>query len=171
MIADLILFIAGTVILTVLTIDWKNKDTLEKLQSNALFCGGIITVLQLIILFSKLDSMLSGEPIDIKCTSQADFMLTILVKFRPMLYGLLCKLVISPFTKKSKQFETKVDGEKAAQNSTLSIRETEVARLAIKGYSNAQIAEELFISVETVKRHLSTIFEKQGISSRKEIKL
>ena len=51
----------------------------------------------------------------------------------------------------------------------LSAREKEVARLAARGYSNAQIAEELFISVETVKRHMATIFEKLRIESRREL--
>lgn len=53
--------------------------------------------------------------------------------------------------------------------SILSRREIEVARLAAKGYTNAQIAEELYISIETVKRHMSTIFEKLGIDSRKQL--
>lgn len=54
--------------------------------------------------------------------------------------------------------------------SVLFRREKEVARLAAKGYTNAQIAEELYISTETVKRHMSTIFEKLGIESRKQLK-
>ena len=45
-----------------------------------------------------------------------------------------------------------------------------MARLAALGYTNAQIAEELFISVETVKRHMATIFEKLHITSRIALK-
>lgn len=55
--------------------------------------------------------------------------------------------------------------------SKLSRREAEVERLAAKGYTNAQIAEELFISTETVKRHMATIFEKLDITSRRELSI
>jgi predicted ATPase/DNA-binding CsgD family transcriptional regulator len=49
---------------------------------------------------------------------------------------------------------------------TLSARETEVLRLIVAGRTNRDIADALFISVPTVKRHLTTVFRKLGVSSR-----
>jgi len=48
----------------------------------------------------------------------------------------------------------------------LTQREKEVALLVSKGESNHMIAEHLNISVNTVKLHISSIFEKLGIKSR-----
>lgn len=52
----------------------------------------------------------------------------------------------------------------------LSVREQEVAWLIYRGYSNLQIAEELYISETTVKKHGSHIYEKLGVSGRKLLK-
>ncbi len=52
----------------------------------------------------------------------------------------------------------------------LTKREREVALLAGSGLSNAEIASELFISETTVKKHLSNIYIKLGISRRGQIK-
>ena len=48
----------------------------------------------------------------------------------------------------------------------LSEREEEIARLASEGLSNRQIGERLFVSENTVKKHLKGVFEKLGVSSR-----
>ena len=48
----------------------------------------------------------------------------------------------------------------------LSKREVEVLRLVAAGHSNSQIAAALFISVPTVKRHVSTILAKLDLPSR-----
>jgi DNA-binding NarL/FixJ family response regulator len=50
----------------------------------------------------------------------------------------------------------------------LSERQTEVVVLAARGFSNARIAEGLFVSEATVKRHLANIYEKVGVRSRNE---
>ena len=48
----------------------------------------------------------------------------------------------------------------------LSQRELELLRLVADGYSNQEIAQELFVAVGTVKKHLNNIFGKLGASSR-----
>ncbi len=52
----------------------------------------------------------------------------------------------------------------------LTRRETEVAMLVINSMSNAEIAEELYISETTVKKHMSNIFAKLKISKREQIR-
>jgi LuxR family maltose regulon positive regulatory protein len=48
----------------------------------------------------------------------------------------------------------------------LTTREIEVLRLVAGGASNADIARELFLAVNTVKRHLNNIFLKLGATTR-----
>ena len=50
----------------------------------------------------------------------------------------------------------------------LSVREVEVLRLVAAGRSNAQIANELVISLNTVQRHVSSILAKTRTASRTE---
>ncbi len=51
----------------------------------------------------------------------------------------------------------------------LSTREREVAMLASAGYSNAQIAATLFISLATVKDHMHSALCKTELSSRAQL--
>ena len=48
----------------------------------------------------------------------------------------------------------------------LSVREQEVLDLLAQGASNQEIAEALVITVDTVKRHVSNILSKLGVSNR-----
>lgn len=57
-------------------------------------------------------------------------------------------------------------GNGQPQVAGLTEREVEVLRLVAAGKSNRKIAEELYLSVKTVARHLSNIFYKIGVSSR-----
>ncbi|MBI4303417.1 MAG: response regulator transcription factor [Chloroflexi bacterium] len=50
----------------------------------------------------------------------------------------------------------------------LTIRETELLRLAGEGLSNKAIAEKLELSVRTVEKHFNNILGKLSVSSRKE---
>jgi DNA-binding CsgD family transcriptional regulator len=57
----------------------------------------------------------------------------------------------------------------AMMNSGCSERETEVCMMLMRGASNLQIAEKLFISQATVKDHVASIMEKLGVAHRSAI--
>lgn len=63
---------------------------------------------------------------------------------------------------------TKEPGEKEHEPDLLTQRETAVLKMAAKGMSNSEIAEELHLSVRTIESHLGTIFNKLGVGSRTE---
>jgi two-component system, NarL family, nitrate/nitrite response regulator NarL len=53
----------------------------------------------------------------------------------------------------------------------LTPRELEIVSTVVAGYSNKEIAEYFKISEDTVKHHLSNIFDKLGVSTRLELAL
>jgi two-component system nitrate/nitrite response regulator NarL len=53
----------------------------------------------------------------------------------------------------------------------LTPRELEVVTCIVEGCSNKDVAKQFVISEETVKRHLSNIFDKTGVSTRLELAL
>jgi two-component system, NarL family, response regulator LiaR len=56
--------------------------------------------------------------------------------------------------------------EEALEQSGISPRELEVLELMAEGFSNAEIADKLFVSLNTVKTHSSKIMEKLDVKRR-----
>lgn len=56
--------------------------------------------------------------------------------------------------------------ERELEKLKLSSREYEVLQLLTRGCSNAEIAESLFLSLSTVKTHVSNLFIKMEVKSR-----
>ena len=176
MLKDCFLVIAGIVVFMIPAILLKERrsqlrtDFTDQLSKTAVLSGLFVSLVKLVVLISALEfAQRSGEKIIASISSTA-FFIMIFVRFRPALMGILIKLILLPFSNK-KNDVLKSHTSIEDPFTPLSPREKEVARLAARGYSNAQIAEELFISVETVKRHMATIFEKLGIESRRELKV
>jgi len=53
----------------------------------------------------------------------------------------------------------------------LTPRELEIVSAVVAGFANKEIAEHFKISEDTVKHHLSNIFDKLGVSTRLELAL
>lgn len=56
--------------------------------------------------------------------------------------------------------------EKAIEYLRLSDRELEVLQLVSMGLSNKEIADQLFVSINTVKTHLQKVYEKLDVNRR-----
>ena len=176
MILDFVLVSILLVCLTLLTT--RKKELLFGFERNSLVAGILLSAIQMMMLAGLLEKTDSVNSV------LSVFLVKVIVRLRPLMVGLIYKLIFqiinqivekkNPHKKAESQTEIKAQSAGAVKNldfSLLSRREIEVARLAAKGYTNAQIAEALFISTETVKRHMASIFEKLEIASRKELML
>jgi DNA-binding CsgD family transcriptional regulator len=77
----------------------------------------------------------------------------------PKLFSTIDREVVE--IKEERKFESKVN--------TLTERELEIYNLLIKGLKNQQIAEELYISDNTLKTHLRNIYKKLNVAGKKEL--
>ncbi len=62
--------------------------------------------------------------------------------------------------------ETRQNHQSFSELNTLTEREREVLDLLAQGLTNKEIAEKLFITTNTVKRHLKAVFEKLDVHTR-----
>ena len=55
------------------------------------------------------------------------------------------------------------------QRAQLTERETMIAKLLYEGFTYQGISDELYISVNTVKHHVTRIYKKLGVASKMEL--
>ncbi len=67
------------------------------------------------------------------------------------------------------QLQTEVEMNRFYLKYNISEREQEIVDLIIKGKSNKEIEDELFISIRTVKSHNYNIYKKTGVKNRLEL--
>jgi two-component system, NarL family, nitrate/nitrite response regulator NarL len=63
------------------------------------------------------------------------------------------------------------EGQPRSREFGLTRRELEIIALVVAGYSNPEIAARCSVSEQTVKHHMSNIFDKLGVSNRLELAL
>lgn len=65
--------------------------------------------------------------------------------------------------------EKKEESSRQYPHELLTNRENEVLQLISKGYTNQEIADELFITLKTVKTHVSNILSKLDVEDRTQV--
>ena len=163
---ELAIFALGTLLFCVPAADFANRRLPEPevIGEAALYAGLLQAFLQL---FAALNSPDSAEA----------FPLTIALNVRPVFYGLLVRAVLTGIGKNSIQNQPAESPPSTVEyvcsrfiQLGLTRREAEVASLACKGLANCEIALELTISEATVKKHISNIFTKLGITRREQLR-
>lgn len=120
-----------------------------------------------LLLFSQCGS---GDSTDISYTN-------IILSFRPLFYAGFLSYALHTDKEPARE-ATDSETQSADCDSRLYFklkeqglteREIEITRLAEKKLSNYAIAEELYITEATVKKHLSHIYEKLNVRNRKQL--
>lgn len=99
------------------------------------------------------------------------------LNLRPVFYSALLAFVLDKKDKVIVSDEEHPDSEVNMEHKIyfqlkdkgLTERETEVTKLMTKGLSNYEIGEELYITEATVKKHVTHIYEKLGVTGRREL--
>jgi len=83
--------------------------------------------------------------------------------FKPKAKTIIIEKEVEVYVTPSPQFEC---NQKELDNLNLTSRELEVLELMAKGMSNQEIANELFVSLNTIKTHSGKLFEKMEVKRR-----
>jgi DNA-binding CsgD family transcriptional regulator len=78
------------------------------------------------------------------------------------------RLGAAAWSRRARDERQRISGRPARANA-LTETEERVALLAGAGRTNREIADELYLSVKTVERHLSSVYRKLGIRSRRDL--
>ena len=77
----------------------------------------------------------------------------------------IARAVVTKATRQSQLDEVRAE---ACGETGLTARELEVLEMVARGLPNRAVAEELFLSDQTVKRHLRKVYRKLGVANRTE---
>lgn len=167
----LMLVILGTLLLTLSGYEWGMN--LSDLRAAAAFHA--LTASYLTTFIYLFGYMTNEKEVG------SDHLQAVALTFRPVFYGfflhIVCRNEDKLIDRKERQEERDAKESPPVRKvmpkeweKLLTKREMEIAKLIHEGCSNKVIAEKLFISETTVKKHVSNIFEKLQITSRIELR-
>ncbi len=167
------MFLLGCVILCIPYLEkdmkWNKVGVLFK--KNAITAGCLETFMLIFTSMVEKEMQLDEFPAELA------------LDLRPLFYGFVCYMLLREEGESNKRGKKEEQAEEktTAQNKCIEIKEelnlSELTRqekiiveMIKQGLTNREIGEELYISEATVKKHVSNIFSKLKISSRKELR-
>ncbi len=140
------------------------KEFIYEVGDQAIFVSVLVSFLSLFMCFSStIDSM--------------NIRIQVIMCMRPIFYGFIMKLLFNiPIEKEQEQTIMEVVEVKNVSlhdvllQNGLSKRECEVAILILDNLSNQEIADELYLTENTVKKHNANIYRKLGVANREQLK-
>lgn len=118
--------------------------------------------------FRSLSKIRNFDINDVRGKNLSDHVLSMIAELKENANGFSVVIQVNdaPVSRADNGFVKKM----AAFLASLTKREMEVYTLAMKGYRNKDIAGELFIEVETVRTHRTSIVGKAGVANIKELR-
>ena len=112
----------------------------------------------------------SGDPADIRTALQAGAVAYVVKKAHPDDLAVAVRQAFehSIYLRASADMGELAAVEPQLEHPDLTRRELEILRLVAEGLSNAQLAEMLWVTEQTVKFHLSNIYRKLNVANRTE---
>jgi len=87
-----------------------------------------------------------------------------------MMYGVTCASATPPVPKlRTRELTVRYGKTAAVRSVTLDVREHEVLALLARGFTNQEIAKQLFISTRTAETHRAHVMQKLRLGSRAEL--
>jgi DNA-binding NarL/FixJ family response regulator len=130
--------------IVMLTMAFDKRSIYEALRAGAQ--GYILKDIRARDLKSSLDCVLRGEPV---------------------FSGDVAKIILSEF----KQYKRTISGRRFGDGGldTLTERETQIIQLVVDGFSNIEIANQLYLSDQTIKKALSDVMQKLQLTNRVQV--
>lgn len=159
------LVVLGTLMLTLTA---YKRNSISEMAEYAAFNA---TIISYITTFLLVFMRLSGDK------GYDNILYDTALNCRPLLYGLILNVLLRNEQNTAAVEEKKSDNKIEENNSLTNMkefgltgREEEIAILICEELSNKQIADRLFISETTVKKHSSNIYKKTGVGNREQLK-